>query len=74
MSVVLKFLLFTLFFLLVCFAGLAIYRKINRKIIESKNYWALAGFTALLGLSLGILFMGSLAVLIEVYRFLVLNK
>ena len=74
MPILLKLLLLIGFFLGVCFAGWAIYRKINRKILDSKNSWELAGFTALLFLLLGVLFIGSLAVLIEAYRFLMLNK
>ena len=74
MDVILKLILFVLFFLLVFFAGSTIYRVVNKKIIESKNYWQLAGFTVLLFLALALLFIGSLAALIEVYRFLVVNK
>jgi hypothetical protein len=65
---------FTLFFLLASFAGFAIYRTINKKIIESESQWQLAGFTVLLFSLLTIVFVGSIAVFIEVYRFLAVNS
>jgi uncharacterized membrane protein len=74
MGIVLKFLVFVLFFFLASFAGFAIYRVINKKIIESESQWQLLGFTVLLFLSLAILFIASLAVFIEVYRFLAVNS
>jgi len=73
MSAIIKLLIFAAIGVLLLWAGVFVYKKINRRILNSNSGWQIAGNGLLLFLVLALLFSGGIYLLITVYGLLKQN-